>query len=159
MEMFKNDPPGGASAELSLHRHGAESSLSARERAGAARKIENWYPKSTSKQARQCVHAHARITVMMRPSTSGLFASFFLRRSLVVQPFQHLPRTLPSLHSSPTALALIVGASLLDEPLQDLEVTTLGCSTGRSSIPRTALAPRPAQDLQVTMKSSIKTNT
>ena len=32
---------GGASAELGPHRHGAGSSLSARERAGAARKIEN----------------------------------------------------------------------------------------------------------------------
>ena len=95
---------------------------------------------------------------MMRPSTSGLFASFFLRRSLVVQPLQNLPRTLLSPRSSHTALSLTVGASLLDEPLQDLEVTPQGCSTGRSSIPRTALAPRPAQDVQVTMLGCVITN-
>ena len=106
----------------------------------------------------------ARTTVMMPPSTLGLFASFFSRRSLL-EPLQklpralpNLPRALPSLLSSPTALALTVGASLIDQPDQNLEVTIPGCSTGRSSIPRTALAPRPAQDVQVTMLGCVITN-
>ena len=114
--------------------------------------MSNIYPKSPPLWPR------ARTTVVMPPSRSALFASFYSRRSLV-EPLQHLPCALPSHHSIPAALSLIVGASHLDEPLQDLEVTTLGCSPGRSSIPRTALAPRPAQDLQVTFTSSIITNT
>ena len=97
-----------------------------------------------------------RTTVMMPPSPSRLFASFLAavtRRALFGENFngplllQNLPRTLPSLMSSITALSLIVGASLLDEPPQDLEVTIPGCSTGHFFIPRTALAPRVAQDL------------
>ena len=91
----------------------------------------------------------ARITVMLPAITVRTLCKVFSLRSLV-EPLQHLPRTLPSLHCSLTALPLIVGASSLDQPLQDLEVTTAGCNTGRSSIPRTALAPRPAQDLQAT---------
>ena len=113
--------------------------------------MSNIYPKSPPLWPR------ARTTVVMPPSRSALFASFYSRLSLV-EPLQHLPCALPSHHSIPAALSLIVGASHLDEPLQDLEVTTLGCSPGRSSIPRTALAPRPAQDLQVTFTSSIITN-
>ena len=41
-EVEMSNLEGRVSAELGLHRHGAGSSLSARERAGAARKIENW---------------------------------------------------------------------------------------------------------------------
>ena len=52
---------------------------------------------------------------------SWTFEQVFSRRSLA-EPLQNLPRTLPSLHSSPTAPILIVGASFLDQPLQDLEV-------------------------------------
>ena len=88
---------------------------------------------------------------------SWTFEQVFSRRSLA-EPLQNLPRTLPSLHSSPTAPILIVGASFLDQPLQDLEVTTLGCSTGHSIIPSTALTPHIAQDLQVTITSSVKKN-
>ena len=80
-------------------------------------------------------------------------AQVFSRR-LLIEPLQNLPRALPSPRSSPTALAQIVGASLLDQPLQDLEVTISGCLIGHFFMPRTALAPRPAQHVQVTFKSS-----
>ena len=88
---------------------------------------------------------------------SWTFEQVFSRRSLA-EPLQNLPRTLPSLHSSPTAPILIVGASFLDQPLQDLELTIRGCSPGQVFNPRTALAPRPAQDVQVTITSSRNTN-
>ena len=82
----------------------------------------------------------------------------FSRRSLV-EPLQNLPRALPSLHSSLTAHILIVGVSLLDEPVQDLEVTILGSSTGQAITPRTALPLCPAQDVEVTFTCSVITNT
>ena len=82
----------------------------------------------------------------------------FSLRSLV-EPLQNLPRAIPSILSSLTAFALtVVGAFLLDQPDQELEVTIHGCSPGHVFMPRTALTPRPAQDVKVTFKSSVITN-
>ena len=100
----------------------------------------------------------SRVYAVSILSFHGLFASFFSQRSLI-EPLPNLPRTLPSSRSSNTAPILIVGASFLDQPLQDLELTITGCKTGHVFMPRTALTPCPAQDLQVTITSSVITNT
>ena len=71
----------------------------------------------------------ARNTVMMPLTPSRLFASFLLAvtRRATPKPSSH---TLPP-RSSFTARSYR-RASLLDQPVQELEVTITGCSTGKS---------------------------